>query len=81
MEYWNEKKEFVSDARMEGLLDKLHDLLKAEPEELLEHEHRFLANLDNWQGNFTVRQGNFTVRQGLALEKLWRKMNYKKYED
>lgn len=74
MDYWNEKKEFVSDARQTDLSDKLHDLLEVAPEDLLEHEHRFVADLDNWQGNFTVHQG-------LALEKLWRKMNYKKYED
>lgn len=74
MDYWNQKKEFVNDARQEGLLDKLHDLLEVAPEDLLEHEHRFIANLDNWQGNFTVAQG-------LALEKLWRKMHYKKYCD
>ncbi len=67
MDYWgNQKKEFVSDARQAALSDKLHDLL--------EHEHRFVAGLDDWQGNFTVHQG-------LALEKLWRKMNYKKYWD
>jgi hypothetical protein len=74
MEYWNLKKEFVSDDRQKGLNDKLHDLLEVEPEDLLEHEHRFVGSLDSWQGNFTVYQG-------LALEKLWRKMNYKKYED